>query len=508
LQGAGPLNRRPYSTYPHELTKETIQDEPGRASEIQQIASTACNLNGLKYEDAEGDLITLASQNDLNELLSDESGTFTCHVGLSEEAYSRPGLVTSPSAIDESMELAIHVHVEEPLLNLQRLTPELDPNVPLPAHVKLLHWVLFAQGSRWPRLQLITTYGLYFAWQAQIIWDALSVNRSRHNLVSVFGSSLLLLETIVNAFLCYKLCKHNQVQRLIKWANSQQSGDITSPISSLRKVAWGGWVVLLLAGVFYSYVSISDYMVVNWIESAVMLTFGSVMPTLAFGMLFYLCFLWFWMNWVLHTAAQHWVQHRLDADSVLGVGGKDAGKELWEILAQMKEVSSMWANNHAARLVTTTGIATAFLILAEYELHGDCGIDECGSDEPGIVSQLAVAAMMYTMVWLMAAVPGYITDMLFSNLHRKLYMMRLVPDTNQVDGQIPATSTGLPVLAPQQLQPLTPLEAKATALMQQAHHLQGREGMHFAFVPMSLARAITVGTVLGYTIAFATRISH
>jgi hypothetical protein len=334
----------------------------------------------------------------------------------------------------------------------------------------------------------------------------ISVSRSHYDLVAAFNNFLLVLETIANAFLCYKLCKHNQVQRLIKWANSQQSEDITSPISSLRKVAWGGWVMLLLFFGAYSAIGMPTLIVgsVN-----VLSLVGSVFGLLCVVLLFYLCFLWLWMNWILHTAAQYWVQHRLDADSVLGVGGRDAGKELWEILAQMKEVSSIWANNHVVRLITTTGIATAFLMLAEYELHGDCGTDGCGINEPGIVIvlQLGVAAMMYTMVWLMAAVPGYITDMLFSNLHRKLYMMRLDPDTNQVDGQIPAASV-LPVLTPQQLHPLTPLEAKATALMQQAHHLQGREGMHFAFVPMSLARAITVGTVLGYTIALATHISH
>ena len=31
--------------------------------------------------------------------------------------------------------------------------------------------------------------------------------------------------------------------------------------------------------------------------------------------------------------------------------------------------------------------------------------------------------------------------------------------------------------------------------------LEGKEGMRFAFVPMTMPRAITVGTVLGYLIA-------
>jgi hypothetical protein len=31
--------------------------------------------------------------------------------------------------------------------------------------------------------------------------------------------------------------------------------------------------------------------------------------------------------------------------------------------------------------------------------------------------------------------------------------------------------------------------------------LRGLEGMHFAFVPMTLAKAVTIGTVLNYLIA-------
>ena len=35
--------------------------------------------------------------------------------------------------------------------------------------------------------------------------------------------------------------------------------------------------------------------------------------------------------------------------------------------------------------------------------------------------------------------------------------------------------------------------------------LRGIDGMHFAFVPMTLARAVTVGTVLGYTVIYTAR---
>jgi hypothetical protein len=154
------------------------------------------------------------------------------------------------------MELAIHA--EEPLLNLQIPTTELDPTILLPTHVKLLHWIFIAQGSRWPRLQLITTYGLYVAWMGYYEFPAYYVPWRRNwddgdDLVATFITVLVELETIVNAFLCYELCKHDRVQRLIIWANSQQSQDTTSPVASLRKVAWGGWAACLFLGAVFNF---------------------------------------------------------------------------------------------------------------------------------------------------------------------------------------------------------------------------------------------------------------
>ena len=181
------------------------------------------------------------------------------------------------------MELAIHA--EEPLLNLQIPTTELDPTILLPTHVKLLHWIFIAQGSRWPRLQLITTYGLYVAWMGYYEFPAYYVPWRRNwddgdDLVATFITVLVELETIVNAFLCYELCKHDRVQRLIIWANSQQSQDTTSPVASLRKVAWGGWAACLFLGAVFNFnMPAKDYSVVIRIGS-------TVFPTLAFGLMF------------------------------------------------------------------------------------------------------------------------------------------------------------------------------------------------------------------------------
>jgi hypothetical protein len=388
------------------------------------------------------------------------------------------------------MEFAIEV----PLLIQQHSATTLDQSVP-PAHVKVLHWLLLAQGSRRPRLQLLITYGpivgalVYAAVAFMVPWR-----------------SFFAVEVIVNAFFCNEFCQHNQLQRLIAWAIAHQSENSTSPAKSLQKVAWVGLAACIFFAVSYAATNF-DWNWNNMLKSSWWLNVAFTLSgCFATSLIFYLCFLWFWMNWILHTTAQHWVQHRLDADSVLGVGGRDAGKELWEILGQMKAVSSVWGKNHAVRLVTSIGLAATLLMEAEYELHSSCNNADDDCSKVGTALGFGFAALLYTLVWLTAAVPGYINDMLFSNIHRKLYTMCPEPDTDPADGQLPPTSV-LPVLTRHQRQshPLTALEAKTTALMHRAHYLQGREGMHFAFVPMSLARAVTVGTVLGYTVVFATR---
>jgi hypothetical protein len=426
---------------------------------------------------------------------------------IQEASNQRVDLASNPcdlGSTDESIERAI----EEPLLHRQN--PIIDMDIQLPTHVKLLHWVLLAQGSRWPLLQLVITYGLGAGWIGSFavfqILEWYADQQNTFDLLIATSNFIFGLEAIVNAFFCYRFCQHKQLQHLVIWATAEQRKTAASPLASLEKVAWGGWAALLLLvglATWDTVVGMKSYPM--WYNIPQIL----LIP-LMYGLMFYLCLVWLWTNWVLHNVAQNWVQHRLDADSVLGIRDRDAGKELWEILTHMKEVSSTWAINHAVRLITTTSVATTMLMLVERELQGAVS----GPHYPHLPTfdmatveketyQLTIAGSLYFLVWVTAAVPGYITDMLFSNLQRKLYTMWPEPD---MDSLTPPASV-LPVQPPQRPQPLTPVEAKATWLMHRAHYLQGREGMHFAFVPMSLARAITVGTVLGYTIAFTTRIS-
>ena len=53
--------------------------------------------------------------------------------------------------------------------------------------------------------------------------------------------------------------------------------------------------------------------------------------------------------------------------------------------------------------------------------------------------------------------------------------------------------------------PLRPAAHKCISL---PDSLRGLDGMHFAFVPMTLPRAVTLGTVLGYLVSYTGYSTH
>ena len=74
------------------------------------------------------------------------------------------------------------------------------------------------------------------------------------------------------------------------------------------------------------------------------------------------------------------------------------------------------------------------------------------------------------------------------------------------------TPSLLPIALPSHQHTITHMHHKLTlhatqhlSVIQSLCSLRGLDGMHFAFVPMTLARAVTVGTVLGYTVIYTVR---
>eukprot|EP00935_MAST-01C_sp_MAST-1C-sp1_P000732 g732.t1 len=281
----------------------------------------------------------------------------------------------------------------------------------------------------------------------------------------------------------------------------------------------------------------------------------------------HLCALWLWMSWVLRHAST-----KLIAEAR---AGEETGQAALRLLRRMRGVSSLWANNHAVRLITTTVIATAWLAAGEYQR----ALTGYETDEWARISRgfstvyFTFAIVLYLIVWVTAAAPGYVTDKLFSGLLLKLSqraekakakakaklgklsksagdsrsaVMRLASAGDDNEDEEKEKEEGWDMgededdedaadaddsadcddgddgkheeeedddelgAAPgpgkrRHWQYYREEEKEVTRLMQRLNSLRGIDGMHFAFVPMTLARAVTVGTVLGYTVLYTVK---
>jgi len=93
----------------------TQQGETSFRSLQQRLAADYGFDVALKYEDQDGDLITLASQNDLNELISLESGTVTVHVTEVSSAVDVSRVLQSPTPATSRSSVQLHPLEDQPV---------------------------------------------------------------------------------------------------------------------------------------------------------------------------------------------------------------------------------------------------------------------------------------------------------------------------------------------------------------------------------------------------------
>jgi hypothetical protein len=327
-------------------------------------------------------------------------------------------------------------------------------------------------------------------------------------------------------------------------------------LRDLGRVGWAAWAVL---------VWLAAMIVVPSVEAVgedPVLTNAIDMWTRCFGWgtSVYLCFLWLWVNKVVHRVGQAMVAH-IDQKQLLSQRD-DAGRALLQLLTQMSSVSGYWAVNHSVRFVTSTVNATAFLVL--YTLRGYTEVSDvlhcilcthckqpdqctCVVILQGYWFNLLWAAVLYVMVWLTAAAPGYVSDALFNSLQRRLAIISTAGsiEFDSLDGSTRAQfdSAGVAGSASVSHQPrgsqqqqlgdmadmaavqqhvvvggaqgvpagvvhstgggvssLLVLRTEAALLMQRTSCLRSAMGMHFMGVPMSMQKAVSVGTALCYLI--------
>ena len=179
-------------------------------------------------------------------------------------------------------------------------------------------------------------------------------------------------------------------------------------------------------------------------------------------------------------------------------------------LARMRNISGLWARNHAVRLVTTTLILLSGLLLFEAEWHLERELSKKYPFSSGWRNyDLTTAVLLYLVVWATAAAPGFVSDYFFDCVLRKLAALADGAEGDfGASGELDATEQQVETdgSSHRDAELLAQNKVKITHLMQRLHCLHGRAGMHFAFVTMTTARAVSIGTVLAYLAYYMTRV--
>jgi hypothetical protein len=189
----------------------------------------------------------------------------------------------------------------------------------------------------------------------------------------------------------------------------------------------------------------------------------------------YLCALWLWTNWLFWRAGYGIVARGITASSV---AQRRASAAVFELLDEMRSASQVWSVNHAVRAVT-------MVVLAESQL-------QLGSENPQNRNlYLTSAIVLFLIVLVTAAAPGYVTTDFYLKVQTKLAAVAHHADDGGGDG---GEELGAP-----------PPKDTPTALMQRIAAAGSGAGMHFAGIPMTVEKAMTVATVVFYvTRHFAT----
>jgi hypothetical protein len=182
-----------------------------------------------------------------------------------------------------------------------------------------------------------------------------------------------------------------------------------------------------------------------------------------------------------------------------------SGRLIMRHLSRMRNISSFWGYNHAVRLVTTTLILLSGLLLFEAEWQMAEELSEMDSFSSGWRGyNLTTAVLLYIVVWATAAAPGFANDYFFDHVLRKLAALADDGPNMVLDapGQEVETDGGSKYVT----ELLVQKQVRITHLMQRIDCLSGRSGMHFAFVSMTTARAVSIGTVVAYLAYYITRV--
>ena len=153
---------------------------------------------------------------------------------------------------------------------------------------------------------------------------------------------------------------------------------------------------------------------------------------------------------------------------------------MFGLLDEMQAASQVWTANHAVRAVTT-------VVMAEAQL-------QYGGDHPHYQNfSFTLAAVLFLGVLATAAAPGYVSTCFYEEVQRKLAAVA----HHSGDGDGSGSSSCGELSAPP-----SPSKDTPTALMQRIAAASSGAGMHFAGIPMTVGKAVTVAVAVFYVTRF------
>jgi hypothetical protein len=393
-------------------------------------------------------------------------------------------------------------------------------NLHLPLGIYTLHLVLFGSGRHrlWPCITVGVSISLITFWSIGEFGCAFERQNgtfasadcrgigSNHKLKARQVAWLWIgvsnavqgVECLVNAFFGFKLCKDLHVEKLILWILKHSNIDKASLSRSLIIVGWIGWFLALLLSScrLIEQLTVTEHFTTANVTSQLLTNI--LMGLFVDQPVMYLCVLWLWINWVIHTAAEDIAEHIVTCENVQS---NQASVVLIDLLLQMKTVSQYWSANHAARLVCTLLWATSEVLIF---------ITSFDSSLTRGWFQWSYAAGLYLVVWFTAVAPGYVSDRLYYTVHQKLACVahETEPQGSSSDD---TAGSGICLVSRQRLLTASNegLCGNATLLMQRMQILRSssRMGMFFAGVPMTMQKAVSVGSLIMYLVITAVRSS-
>ena len=143
------------------------------------------------------------------------------------------------------------------------------------------------------------------------------------------------------------------------------------------------------------------------------------------------------------------------------------------LLEGMREISQDWGVNHGVRFVSSLVTACGMI---PWNNH----VDPPTISPIQLANDWAGAMLLYFIVWCTAAIPGYATTSFVDAAQRKLAKVAHArPSAGLEVGDTP------------------------TQLMHRLAACRAATGMHFAGIPMTVQKAGTIGTVIGWAILYS-----